>query len=111
MHPDTEYIFVHAVLVGPSAILLVAAFAKQIQQANPNIQFLRAFAIAGFSLLVAIVVAVLVGVLIMFAPSYFAEDFIGLPWYTMIPAWSIGIYLGIWIYNRMAHAIAARPSS
>jgi hypothetical protein len=37
----------------------------------------------------------LVGILVMFGPSYLTGDFIGLPWLTMLPAFGLGAVAGI----------------
>jgi Ni,Fe-hydrogenase I cytochrome b subunit len=69
------------------------------------------FAIAGLSLTLALAAAAAVGILVMFGPSLFTGDFIGLPWYTMLPAWLLAAFVGVWVYMRFAYSLSRRFTS
>jgi hypothetical protein len=77
-----------------------------------SLTFGRAFAIAGLSLTLALAAAAAtVGILVMFGPSLFTGDFIGLPWYTMLPAWLLAAFVGVWVYMRFAYSLSRRFTS
>ncbi|QTN28328.1 hypothetical protein HZ993_00235 [Rhodoferax sp. AJA081-3] len=112
MRSDIEYILVHAALVGLSAMLLVSVFAIRLQRVNgpvTSLTFGRAFAIAGLSLTLALAAAAAVGILVMFGPPHFTGDFIGLPWYTMFPAWLLAAFVGVWVYMRLSRSLVRGP--
>jgi NhaP-type Na+/H+ or K+/H+ antiporter len=66
---------------------------------------------AVIGVLIGCVLGLGVGFLVMFGPSYLSGDFIGLPWFTMLPALGIGMvvaFLASHAISRML-VLSAKP--
>jgi hypothetical protein len=77
------------------------AKAKTMAASNP-IGAWRLLAFALVSVVAALLVGVGVGYAVMFGPSHITGDFIGLPWFTALPA----LLLGLWATSSVSQATA-----
>lgn len=59
----------------------------------------------------ALLIAFGVGYAVMFGPSHITGDFIGLPWYTMLPALGISIWVYITTNRAALSALFARAEA
>jgi hypothetical protein len=88
-----------AILV-PLQMLHLRADAKR---SGLSLGLSRLAAIASASVVAALMAGAVVGYAIMFGPSHVTGDFIGLPWFTMLPA----LGLGLWTVGKVNRTVGA----
>lgn len=72
------------------------------------VSFSGLFWFAAIGVASGLLVASGVGYIVMFGPSYIADDFIGLPWLTMLPALAAGWWAGSKANRAVLSALFAR---
>ena len=106
MSGSAEYVLVYLAILVPAVSILVLALALRLRARAPVSGVPTRFASLMLFALVALVVGVIAGATagyaIMFGPSHVTGDFIALPWFTMLPA--VGI--GLWVFFKVNQVVA-----
>lgn len=90
-----------AAFIGLLAAIQLKETRTQAQKFNVEIGGVRLAVVSVLSAAGGVVIGGALGYATMFGPSHLTGDFIGLPWFTMVPA----LILGFWTTTRTSNAL------